>query len=254
MSLDDEAKLASNQPHWQKPAQHSSHLGYSSVAGSNAFVELERVICHPIYIQAKSFFLTSKQVFEDGNEYQSIHAAHNGPPTQPSQLCTRAKLLISRLPPKHIIEELTATFFLDANWHYFILEELYFNDLYSHWYGTDTSPLPYLSLDGSSQELRYFPALLFQVLALSLQFISPESVAWGFFGNVSSVSKNYSDTGVELLELLEEHDSALTAVQASLLRASWLKNLGRGVHAWRSLGNAIRYGKMEPPGFQGNDF
>lgn len=170
-----------------------------------------------------------------------MNAAHNRPLT-PSQPRTEALLLISRLPPKHITDALIAAFFMDVNWHYFIVEEFYFNDLSSHWYSSGTRPLTYLSSDGFSQELRYFPALLFQVVALSLQFLPPGAAAWNFFGGETNVSQKYSDMGVELLELLGAQGTALTAVQASLLRASWLKNLGRGIDAWRSLGNAVRYG------------
>ncbi|KAE8372615.1 fungal-specific transcription factor domain-containing protein [Aspergillus bertholletiae] len=169
-----------------------------------------------------------------------MHAAHNRHPLPPSQPCPKALLLISRLPPKQITDELIATFFLDVNWHYFIVEKLYFNDMFSRWYSAETSPVTYLSPYGLSQELRYFPALLFQVIALSLQFLHPEAAAWRFLGGEANLSQKYSDTGVELLELLEGQDTALTAVQASLLRASWLKNLGRGIDVWRSLGEAIR--------------
>jgi hypothetical protein len=205
-------ELANFLPHGKESSQPFSQLGYSSVSGSNSVVELKRImLC-------------------------------SGPPTPPSQPCTAALLLISHLPPKNIIDELTSTFFSDVNWHYFIVEEFYFNELLIRWYGTETSHLTYLSSYEFSLELRYFPSLLFEVVALSLQFLPPGAPVWKFFGDETSLSQKYSDMGVELLELLGGEGTALTAIQASLLRASWLKNLGRGIDAWRSLGNAIRYG------------
>ncbi|KAE8362189.1 fungal-specific transcription factor domain-containing protein [Aspergillus caelatus] len=208
-------------PDWTNHIQRSSQLGYSSVAGSNSFVELGRI-------------------FNEGNEFESMHAAYNRHPLPPSQLCPEALSLISRLPPRQITDEIIEAFFLDVNWHYFIVEKFYFNDLFSRWYNAETSPVTYLSSDGLERELRYFPTLLFQIVALSLQFLRPDAAAWRFFGGEANLSQKYSDMGVELLDLLGRQDTALTAVQANLLRASWLKNLGRGIDAWRSLGEAIR--------------
>ncbi|KAJ6005700.1 hypothetical protein N7451_003644 [Penicillium sp. IBT 35674x] len=220
MCLSPAKELANSLPHWTKPIQQSHQLGYSSITGSNSFVELERVF--------------------EGNKFQNMHTTYNRAPTPPSPPCTEALSLISRLPPKDISDELITTFFSDVNWHYCIVEKFYFNDLYSRWSGTETSQLTYLSSYECSQELRYFPCLLFHIVALSLQFLPPGAALWKFFGEETSLSQKYSDMGVELFKLLGGQGIALTAVQASLLRASWLKNLGRGIDAWRSLANAIR--------------
>lgn len=246
MHLSQADELANSLPHWSKQIQRSRQLGYSSVAGSNSFVELERVMHDPC-IQVRYSSLTGRQLFNDGNEFQSMHATYNRPPTPPSQPSAEAMLLISHLPPKHITDELIVTFFLDVNWHYFIVEEFYFNDLFSRWYSTETSQLTYLSSYELSQELRYFPSLLFQIVALSLQFLPPGAPAWRFFRDEASLSQKYSDMGVKLLELLGGQSTALTAAQANLLRASWLKNLGRGIDAWRSLGIAIRHAFLTSP-------
>src|SRR5699024_6624310 len=112
------------------------------------------------------------------------------------QPCAEALVLISRLPPKHVTDELIATFFSDVNWHYFIVEEYYFSDLFSRWYSTGTSQPTYLSSYELSQELRYFPCLLFQIVALSLQFLPPGAPAWRFFQDETSPSQKYSDMGV----------------------------------------------------------
>lgn len=181
------------------------------------------------------------------NEFQSIHAVYNRGLSPPFQLYPEALSLSSHLPPKHIIDELLGTFFSDVNWHYFIVEKFYFNDLLSRWYNTETSQLTYLSSYEFSQELKYFPCLLFQIVALSLQFLPPGAAVWDFFKEEKNLSQKYSDMGMKLLEVLGGQGIALTAVQTSLLRASWLKNLGRGIEAWRSLGNAIRSNSPKKP-------
>lgn len=121
------------------------------------------------------------------------------------------------------------------------MERYYFDDLFARWYEPKLKPVLYLGLEDFSQELRYFPALLFQVVALSLQFLPPgaEVMRESPVGQ-AILSERYSETGLKLMELLGQ-GATLTAVQASLLRASWLKNLGRGIDAWKILGTAIRY-------------
>ncbi|OQV06855.1 Fungal specific transcription factor domain-containing protein [Cladophialophora immunda] len=55
-----------------------------------------------------------------------------------------------------------------------------------------------------------------------------------------NLCQKYSDIGEELMIQAQRENVALTTVQADFLRASWLKNIGKGVEAWRSIGNAIR--------------
>ncbi|KAK5035458.1 hypothetical protein LTS07_002896 [Exophiala sideris] len=83
--------------------------------------------------------------------------------------------------------------------------------------------------------------MLFQVLALAVQFLPREAPAFGLLSkNDLGLCHSYSDTGIELLGSLGGQGSAVTVVQTHHLRSAWLKNLGRGVDAWHSIGNAIR--------------
>jgi len=181
------------------------------------------------------------QLLQDENEFHAINAAHNRP-CQPFPPDFRSQALIAQLPSKPAIEELIAAYFTDVNWHYFILEKYYFDCILSCWYGVDIGPVKHLSTEELSKELRYFPALLFQVLALAIQFLPPGAPAWKHLSaNDIALCGSYSDIGVELMTILGRPGVALTAVQADFLRSSWLKNIGRGVEAWHSVGNAIRY-------------
>lgn len=100
----------------------------------------------------------------------------------------------------------------------------------------------YLQIAELSMELRYFPSLLFQVIALALQFLPKDG---GVLAKSSSTgiatSQTYSNLGDELLSRLGRPGFALAAVQADFLRSSWLKNCGRGIEAWHAVGHAIRF-------------
>ena len=150
--------------------------------------------------------------------------------------------LVAELPRKPLLDKLIDVFFANINWHYDIVERFYFDDLVSHWTGTISGPIDYLSPKKYLQELRYFPALLFQILAHSLQFLPPDSaVLRDMSESELKSSRRYSEIGNEIVEKLGRQGLALTAVQANLLRASLLKNVGRGTEAWFRLGDAIRY-------------
>ncbi|KAB8238699.1 uncharacterized protein BDW43DRAFT_262437 [Aspergillus alliaceus] len=199
----------------------SGDLGYSLIAGSNAFVGL-------------------KEILQDDDEFQHINSAHNRPFRSPI-LKTHARALISQLPSSQVLQQLVAIFFSEVNWHYYILERFYFDDLFSRWQSSEGGSVKYLTHRELSLELQYFAAVLFQVVALSLQFLPPDALALTqLSSNELSSSYKYSEIGDELVTVLGRHGVALTAVLADFLRASWLKNLGRGIEAWHSAGNAIR--------------
>lgn len=177
-----------------------------------------------------------------GNEeFQEVLTAYNGV----SQIASPKRdieSLIAKLPPRSILEVLVSLFFDEVNSHYFILEKYYFNELFSRWPPTeDIQPVKYLNSVQLSTELRYFPALLFQVIALSLQFLPPDWDDLSGSSHEVSTSRTYSDLGDKFLYLLGRPGLTITAVQADFLRSSWLKNCGRAVEAWHTIGYAIRY-------------
>jgi hypothetical protein len=154
-----------------------------------------------------------------------------------------AEMLVSNLPPRPVIQTLVDLFFVEVNWHYFILERFYFEDLFSRWpLGAETEPVSYLSREELFTELRYFSAVLFQLIALTLQFLPPDALDLAqLSANELATPQTYSDLGDELLSVLGRPGVALAAIQANFLRSSWLKNYGRGTEAWHALGHAIRF-------------
>ncbi|KAL6813001.1 hypothetical protein GGI42DRAFT_161612 [Trichoderma sp. SZMC 28013] len=218
-----EVSTGSNQPLeiGIESAQDSVDLGYSLVPGNNSFVGLQEIL--------------------GNDEFQDVSVAYNNAVEfVPSKRDTES--FVAKLPPRSVIEALVDFFFDEVNWHYFILERLYFNDLFSRWPPKETpDPVKYLKSTELSTELRYFPSLLFQVIALSLQFLPPD---WDVLPKPSlrglATSRTYSDLGDELLHFLGRPGFAIAAVQADFLRSSWLKNCGRGVESWHAVGNSIR--------------
>jgi hypothetical protein len=154
--------------------------------------------------------------------------------------------LVSKLPPRPVLQTLVNVFFAEVNWHYFILERFYFDDLFSRWpHSEELEPVDYLRPEELSRELRYFSALLFQVVSLTLQFLSPDHPDMAqISADALGTSQTYSDLGDELLSVLGRPGAALSGVQADFLRSSWLKNVGRVTEAWHSFGNAIRFAQF----------
>jgi hypothetical protein len=154
-------------------------------------------------------------------------------------------ILAAQLPPNPVIQELTKVYFSDVNWHYWILERYYFDELLTPWLALSTDALKHTNPKGLSRDLRYFPGLIFQVLAVALQFLPPDAETLRLLhvrdmAACDRLAQKYSDIGMELMALLGRHGSPLTAVQQDLMRALWLKNCGRGSESWHALGNAIR--------------
>ena len=224
--------------------QDSSDLGYSLVAGSNTFVDLNQVRVSESLKDSRNNFLRStnqKQVLHDEDEFQVITAAHNRPYFRSHVLERNVHTLVSNLPPKPIIEELSAVFFDEVNWHYFILERFYFDDMLSHWQTPGNARPKYLTADSFHLERKYFPAVVFQVLALTLQFLPPGTPSLSRLPmNELASSQKYSDIGDELVTLLGRQHGVFTALQADFLRSSWLKNFGRGIESWHNLASAVR--------------
>lgn len=146
--------------------------------------------------------------------------------------------LVERLPPQAICEELVGIFMSEANWYSQVLEPSFFYDLLSSWYSEGATRNP-------QAELRAFPALLFQVLAVALLFLPTDTgieQKLGAYGadHCNALSATWSVIGTNLAALADREHPTLALVQQSLLKSLWLKTSGRGLAAWHALGTAIR--------------
>jgi Fungal specific transcription factor domain len=162
-----------------------------------------------------------------------------------NDLLQKYKSLIRQLPSKPYAEKLLEYFFHEVNWHYFCVDEAIFLEHLRNW-----SNLSFSALNRGPQDLpgdlRFFPALLFQVLALALQFQPPDhdpsldSLKYVSEMSLDDLANDYSESGAAILSLLGKHDINLVTIQAGILRTSFLKNSAMVIESWHSLGQTIR--------------
>lgn len=155
------------------------------------------------------------------------------------------------LPEQHIVHALVDVYFHEADWYFTVLDRYSFDRAYRDWllhgpYGTTSAKSGFVADD------IFFPALLYQLLAMAIQFLPEYSPALSSMRQCGlapndHLSQSYSDAGESILDLLGRHHHSIVAVQADLLRCAWLKNSGQGSRAWYSLGSAIRYDRIRNP-------
>ncbi|TGO34296.1 hypothetical protein BHYA_0203g00010 [Botrytis hyacinthi] len=153
--------------------------------------------------------------------------------------------LVIQLPCQSVVSELIDLFFSELHWYLKILEEHYFRNLLKSWQDIRNTLSGQSDLGSISKDLLYFPALLFQTLAVSLQFLPPNTEAsktlhLNTLLDCDRLSHEYSKNGMEIMSLLGRHSSTITGVEHDLLKSGWLKNYSRGTEAWHLLGSAIR--------------
>ena len=157
----------------------------------------------------------------------------------------RFRSLLKQLPSNIIAKELVDVFFSEANWYFGVLDRYYFDKLHISWHAVSDAMPPKGEFGNILRDLQYFPALLFQVLAVALQYLPPNTASARVLhledpAACDRLSQEYSGLGMDIMALLGRHNSSLTAVQQDLMRALWLKNCSRGTESWYSLGDAIR--------------
>ncbi|KAE9575870.1 hypothetical protein CGMCC3_g8108 [Colletotrichum fructicola] len=158
----------------------------------------------------------------------------------------RYKSLIRQLPAKGYIEKLIEVYFREFNWQYYALEEDLFMQQFAEWNNLPFSVLSNSGPQGLSPDLRVFPALLFQVLATALLTLPEGSHEFyehlKYAGNMTfeDLAADYSESGVGILSLLGKRQITLTTVQASFLRAAFLKYMAKVTESWHAIGSAIR--------------
>ncbi|KAH8586120.1 hypothetical protein B0O99DRAFT_529327 [Bisporella sp. PMI_857] len=155
------------------------------------------------------------------------------------------KSLIRLLPSKLIVGHLVKTFFCEVNHQYYPLDEGIFQDHLKDWNNLSFSTLNSAPLELSGN-MQFFPALLFQCLALALQFqpleYEPglESLKYAVGMSFDDVASEYSQSGVSVMALLGKRHATLITVQAGFLRTAFLKNYGMVPESWHSLSQTIR--------------
>jgi hypothetical protein len=201
-------------------------LGYSNSIAHNSF---------GIYEKIEAF----------GKEHAPLDPYSITPKHDYNSTKDKYKIYIRQLPSKQYLDLIVASFFRCVNYLYDQLDEDIFRERLDEW-----TSLPFRLLNQGMQELspelRSFPALLFQVLALGLQFqpsnydAKLDGLKYNLDMGLEDLAVEFSETGYAVLILLGKRDMTMSSVQAGLLRTSFLKNCGQIIEAWHSLGQTVR--------------
>jgi len=149
----------------------------------------------------------------------------------------------ARLPVRSIQEELLIIFFQECNWFFGLLEPYCFRKLQRKIEAIEQD------VSRNAQQMLTswsFTALLFQTLAVALQFLPAgatciEALAIQNRATRDALSERYSNISSHIISIVSQTKTDITCVECLLLRAFWLKNSGRGKESWRALGNCVRY-------------
>ncbi|EHK17403.1 uncharacterized protein TRIVIDRAFT_1603, partial [Trichoderma virens Gv29-8] len=153
---------------------------------------------------------------------------------------------VRRIPSKDHCDKLFEFFFLHLNSLCSPLDQTFFEEQLRRWWDLAHKVLTKEGPNGLPEEIRCFPALIFQVLAIALQFISGpykakiDELKFGPFQTVAELSKEYSDCGVSLYNMVGNAKLTLIGVQHSSMRDWWLLNSGDLVQAWTHSSQTIR--------------
>ncbi|KFA81881.1 hypothetical protein S40288_01677 [Stachybotrys chartarum IBT 40288] len=181
----------------------------------------------------------------DGDD-ESPGLAH--PASQQENLILREKYkaLVRQLPAKVYLDKLIAIYFQKFNWRYAAVDEEIFYRQLQEWNKLPFSILSSTGPHALSPDIRSFPAVLFQIIAIALLSLpeSPDPVfdALKYAGNMTfeDLARDYSESGSDIGSLFGKQQLTVTNVLAQFLRAFFLKNTNCVVECWHVISVAIR--------------
>ncbi|KAF2092479.1 hypothetical protein NA57DRAFT_12405, partial [Rhizodiscina lignyota] len=216
--LPSQEKRQRDSPHSSSHHKDLSSFGYSNLYDHNALGILKKL-----------------QRFDVGTNVSSLGSEESGV-FLPERYRDEYKAVLQRLPCQQCTQALVAIFFKEFNWNYSLLDDAFFDDELRRFYDrTVGSALQRLDVGNL-----VFPTLLFQVIALALQFMPSEHERCldehgCIDASRSDGGKFFSGLGARLWTLFEKNATCFLSVQASFLRVCWLKNSGRVVESWHGL-------------------
>ncbi|EGX91098.1 Fungal transcriptional regulatory protein [Cordyceps militaris CM01] len=155
------------------------------------------------------------------------------------------KGLVRQLPAKTYIDRLVSMYFEDLHHQYnFVDQDTFFEQL-DEW-----NRLPFTLLsspEGLRPAMRFFPALLFQILATALLLLPPgtpdpvfDSLKYAGGMTFENLATDYSDSGAAIVNLFGKNALDEVTVQAQFIRALFQKYTARVIECWHGIAAAIR--------------
>ncbi|KJZ80333.1 hypothetical protein HIM_00183 [Hirsutella minnesotensis 3608] len=156
------------------------------------------------------------------------------------------KGLVRQLPARPYVNKLIDIFLSRFNWQYdFVQPDIFIRQL-DEWNRLPFGVLSREGPEGLSPDLRVFPAVLFQVAAMSLLLVSEtepsmlRGVKYTDGMTFDELAGEYSEAGATIVTLLGKTSLSVTTVQAEFLRASYLKFTAKVTESWHAIGMAVR--------------
>ncbi|XWW98361.1 hypothetical protein V2A60_006361 [Cordyceps javanica] len=155
------------------------------------------------------------------------------------------KGLVRQLPAKTYIDRLVGMYFEDLHHQYnFIDRDIFFEQL-AAW-----NRLPFALLSTPEDlppPMRFFPALLFQILATALLLLPPgtpdpvfDPLKYAGGMTFENLATDYSDSGAAIVNLFGKSALDEVTVQAQFIRALFQKYTAHVIECWHGIAAAIR--------------
>jgi Fungal specific transcription factor domain len=154
---------------------------------------------------------------------------------------------LRRLPYRKHCEVLLKFYFAYTSDVNVILDEITFREQWECWWKVGYDILLNDGPEKLPAELRCFPALIFQILAIALLSATSsydpclDELKFGQSQTFAQLSREYSECGEALVKLLGRMRLTFTGVQHSFMRDWWLVNTGDIMQAWNHSGQTVKY-------------
>ena len=177
--------------------------------------------------QESSLAINPQNPSFDHRRFQRPHVG------DPYGMGERYRALVRELPSRAHIDYLAGLYFRDFNWNYYAIDDDVFAKQLGDWmdiaigpFGAPQSPVQ------MSPDLRAFPALLFNVIAMGLLVLDTskkedmdlfDSIKRPNCKTFEDLALEYSETGLVILSLLGKRQMSYTTVLAGFARSAFLK-------------------------------
>lgn len=222
------------------PTAEAAHA--AAVAEQQFYYQQNNSSNNASQLQAQAKQAATRQQQQQHESHKLIHSQHPSFDHQhhqrpqigdPYGTADRYRALVRELPPRAAIDRLVDTYFVEYNWNYYAIDEDVFLKQLSDW--TDVAMGPFGTLQSPNQlspDLRAFPALLFNVMAMGLLMLEPgneehmtffEGIKHANNATPEDLALDYSEAGMGILSLLGKRQMSFTTVLAGFARGAFLK-------------------------------
>jgi hypothetical protein len=129
---------------------------------------------------------------------------------------------------------------------YVAFDEFMLREQLERWWSISYDILLTKGPDGLPKDLLYIPALIYQLLALSLQSLPfpydsrLDDLKFGPSQTFAALSREYSESGVDVAKIVESTGPSYIGVLHSSMRDLWLNNNGDALGSWNHSRETIK--------------